>query len=281
MIRIVTLSGSKNRVGSTARMQELTEQLRIAEIDVLCCQGMRRTLDGSEDQVGKIAESLQMTYSFSATSCGAGTRGGGSANIITGLSILAGAHVWMLNSGSFPLPGEETGKKQMAQYAVIRKKGDSLLVINAELSADASAQLLQLQAIFSHPLLQEHYGAVALCSNGNTAVSPRHLRSATALSPYKLTTETTATASNGETVSSVVSVDDPGNLEQMIDGVIFTLIERKLAPAMIKTHGSFLALKPASILAAEFELNHIPPEKRHKFFFPLSFTEQRLELRES
>ena len=280
MLRIATLHDSYQKLGSASALRELTKQLRLAEIDVLCCQGMRRTLDGKQDPAMKIAESLQMTYSFSATHSDVNASKGKKELTINGLSILAGAHVWMLNSGSFSLPGDHD-KKQVAQFAVVRQNGNSVVVINAELSSIASVQLQQLEAVFTHHLFQEHHGAVVLCSNGHTTLSPRDLQSVTALSTYKFINETTAMAFGGGKHFPAIASSQSGKTAQLTDGMIFTLTSRKLAPNTVRIKEISAELQAASLLTTEFEFKRSPPEKRNDFFFPLSFSEQRLEFRDS
>jgi endonuclease/exonuclease/phosphatase family metal-dependent hydrolase len=240
MIRIVTLNNTNLGTNSTARLLELTDKLRLAEIDVLCCQGMQRSLDGRQDSARKIAELLQMTYCFSATGNTVRTQSGGKETTIRGLSILAGDYAWMLNSGSFSLPGEDPAKKQVAQFAVIRQNGNSVLVINVELSPAASVQLQQLRAVFSHQRLQERYGAVVLCGNRNLALSSRDLQTVTALSAYKLAGETTANPA-GEDSAAPTPCGSQDRAGQPVDGMILTLIARDWAPAAIKIHGASAA----------------------------------------
>lgn len=280
MIRIVTLSDSKNEVGSTALPPELAEQLSSVEMDILCCQGMQRTVDGKKDSARKMAELLRMTYSFSATGCIVNNTGGEKEKTINGLSILAGAHVWMLNSGSFALPGEDPDKNQIAQFAVIRQNGNSVLVINTELSPIASVQLHQLEAVFSHQLLLEQYGAVVLCSSGKIAVSQQDLQFVSAQSAYKPTHETTAVDSGESKPSSTLASWKQSGASLPADGAILILTLRKQAPAIVQIHDTSASLKPTSILGAELEFKRVPSEKRNKFYFPLSFSEQRFELKE-
>ena len=283
MIRIVTLSegDGANGTDSTTRLQELTDQLSLAEIDVVCCQGMQRTLDGSKDPARKIAESLQMTYSFSAADCGKKVGPKEKETSIKGLSILAGAHVWMLNSGSFLLPSDHPCKKQVAQFAVIRQNGNSVLVLNTELAPSVSVQLQQLRVIFSHQLLQEQYGAVVLCSNGTTAVSPREVQLATALSAYKLADETTVSNPDEHKTAPIISSCPPGKPQHLAEGVILTLLSRKPDTTSAAIHCSAIVFRPTSVLTTEIEFKRIPPGGRSKLFFPLSFSEQRLEFKES
>jgi len=274
MIRIVTLNDTNLGTNSMARLHELTDKLRLAEIDVLCCQGMQRSLDGRQDSARKIAELLQMTYCFSATGSTVRTQNGGKETTIRGLSILAGDYAWMLNSGSFSLPGEDPAKKQVAQFAVIRQNGNSVLVINVELSPVASAQLQQFRAVFSHQRLQERYGAVVLCGNRKLAVSSRDLQTVTALSAYKLASETTANTSGGDDSAVPTSCSSQDRAGQPVDGVILTLIARDWAPTAIKIHGASAAHLLTSALASDFEIKQSPAKNPNKFFFPLSYSEQ-------
>ncbi|MDD2469168.1 MAG: hypothetical protein PHI97_34830, partial [Desulfobulbus sp.] len=175
---------NKNKLGSTARLRKLTDQLRLAEIDILCYQGVQRTRDGKQDSAREIAESLHMTYSFSATKYRVNTEVKDKAMTINGLSILAGSYVWMLSSGSFCLPGECPHRKQVAQFAVIRQGGNSVLVINTEFSSTVSVQLKQLQAVFSHHRLQERFDAVILV-NDNRKLTTCDYRKLTTLNLTK------------------------------------------------------------------------------------------------
>jgi endonuclease/exonuclease/phosphatase family metal-dependent hydrolase len=274
MIRIVTLNDTNLGTNSAARLHDLTDQLRLAEIDVLCCQGMQRSLDGSQDSARKIAELLQMTYCFSATGSTVRAQNGGKETTIRGLSILAGDYAWMLNSGSFSLPGEDPSKKQVAQFAIIRQNGNSVLVINVEFSPLASVQLQQLRAVFSHQRLQERYGAVVLCGNRNLAVSSRELHTVAALSAYKLANETTASTAGEDDAADPTPGCNQGRAGQPIDGVILTLIARDWAPAAIKIHGASAAHLLTSALASDFEIKQSPAKNPNKFFFPLSYSEQ-------
>jgi hypothetical protein len=268
MLHIVTLNDGKNEVWNTGHLRELTNQLRLAEIDILCCQGMQRTLDGRQDPAREIAESLQMTSIFSATGGGVSTRGEGMATTISGLSILAGAYVWMLNSGSFPLPGEESAQKQVAQFAVIRQNEDWVLVINAEFSQVASIQLQQLRTVFTHQRLQERYGAVVLCSNRNLTISKRDLQSVVALSAYKLANEI-----EGNSPVTLPSRKQNSS-EQSINKAILTLIARNQPPATIKIHVASAALLLESILSPEGTDQRASAENTNKFDYPLSYSEQ-------
>lgn len=273
-MRIVTLSDFRKGMSKTPQLLNLTEQLRFGEIDVLCYQGMYQILDSMQDPVRKIAESLHMTYSFSAFSNSLGTRAGCNEQLISGLLILAGSQVWMLNSGSFSLPGEETAKNQVAQFAVLRQNGKSVLIINAELSPVAAIQLQQLHAVFSHHLLQKEYDAVVLCANRYPDISSRELRDITALSAYNLANEAKVPAASGHDVADAVSSRDQSDQEPAIDGVIFTLTARMTAQNAVRIQSVPNAFLLDCTLVTEFEFQHICYKNKNKLCFPLSFSEQ-------
>jgi endonuclease/exonuclease/phosphatase family metal-dependent hydrolase len=257
-------------MGNTARLQQLTQQLRLAEIDILCCQGMERTFDGSRDPAREIAESLRMAYSFSATDCRVDTSLSGKETIMSGLWILAGAHTWMLNGGSFILSGKDPLRNQVVQFAVIRKHCNSVLVINTDFSPFAAIQRQQMQALFSHALLKDQYDAVVLCGNRKIAVSKRDIQAATALSSYKLANAAKTETSPGEDSAVTVPRNKPISAGPSIDKVIFTLIARNSARATVKMQGASTVSLLDSVLISEFEFKQVDVEAKHKFF-PRSF----------
>ena len=274
MIRIVTLNDDRNRLRSTARLRKLTDQLRLAEIDVLCYQGVQRTRDGKQDSAREIAESLHMTYSFSATKYSVNTDEKDKVMTIDGLSILAGSYVWMLSSGSFCLPGECPHKKQVAQFAVIRQEGNSVLVINTEFSSIASVQLKQLQAVFSHHRLQERFDAVVLCSNRKIVVSKDEFQSAIIMSAYKLANDTKEIVPEKDKLSRIDTSSKNHSTGHSNCGMMFTLIPKNLAPATVKIYGASAKPLLDSALNTEVEFKPVLAVKKNLFMFPLSYTEQ-------
>jgi endonuclease/exonuclease/phosphatase family metal-dependent hydrolase len=247
-------------------LQELTEQVRLAEIDVLCCQGMERTFDGKRDPAREIAESLRMAYSFSATDCRVDVSQSGKETIMTGLWILAGAKTWMLNGGSFFLSGKDPLKNQVVQFAIIRKNCSSVLVINTEFSPFLAVQRQQLQALFSHTLLRDQYDAVVLCGNRKMTVSKRDLQSATALSGYKLAQTAKTISPRGDDAAVGVPSGKSISTGPSLDKTIFTLIARNSAHAAVKTQGSSTVFLLDSVLVSEFEFKQVAVEEKHKFF---------------
>jgi len=265
LIRVAILNDDKKEIGSTARLQELTEQLRLAEVDVLCCQGMERTFDGSRDPAREIAESLRMAYSFSATDCRVDTSLSGKETIMTGLWILAGAKTWILNGGSFFLSEKDPLRNQVVQFAVIRKNCNSVLVINTDFSPFPAIQRQQLQALFSHALLRDQYDAVVLCGNRKIAVSKRDIQAATAWSGYKLTNKTKTITPRGEAAAFGIFSGRSISAGPFLDKAIFTLIARNSAEAAVKMQGSSTVFLLDSVLISEFAFKSIAVEEKHKF----------------
>ncbi|MBV5318704.1 MAG: hypothetical protein JZU50_12955 [Desulfobulbaceae bacterium] len=278
MIRIVTLSDDQKGMDSAARLRDLIEQLRLAEIDVICCQGIQRTFDSGQTPVRKIAESLKMTDVFSPTNRRASTPEQGKEVTISGLSILTGSHVWMLNSGSFVLACEDSACKQVAQFAVIRQNGSSVLVINMEFSSVASIQLQQLRAVLSHQFLQKRYSAVVLCGKGQPALALQDMEAVMASSDYKLVSETRAKAFENDDAAMKVPSVHLQRRGRSCDGILFVLSTKQQTSETIQLFGASAALLEVSIRSAEFELKHIPTRYsyncRNSFLFPLSFSEQ-------
>ncbi len=273
MIRIITLQDHKKELASTDRLRELTDQLRLAEVDVLCFQGIQRTFDGKQDPASKISESLQMTCSFSAYNSNVSTNER-EQYPISGLSILAGTDVWMLNSGSFYIPSENPQKKQVAQFAVIRQNCDSILVINMEYSPEKSVQLQQLRAVFSHPFLKESFDAVILCSNGNLALSRQDFETATHLSGYKLAFNSQAIGCCENNFAIQASSCGQQDIGHSKEGAIFTLIPKSRVPASVEIHCASATRLLDSALTSEIKFHQIRTGKKNLFSIPLSYSEK-------
>lgn len=262
MIRIATLQTDPARMDRRL-FHEVIDQLYQVRIDIVCCQGVERTLEGRQDPVRRLADALQMTYSFSATRCSGGMDEDKEAMKFRGLSILTGTALWLLNSGSFHLFAKEPERKMTAQFAVIRQDCHALLVINGDFSDNPAIHLQQLQALFSHHLLQKLYSAVVLCGNRCIDFSEEELREAVSLSRYEL-----IDSRNNAHFSPVWD-----NCPQA-DGLLLTLQDKKTDPLAISTFGTPLALRRQMVLATEFEFNQITIGSNSRIFVPLSFSEQ-------
>jgi hypothetical protein len=251
MIRVATLNNSNEQGISIDHRQERIAQLRLAEIDILCCQNIRRAMDDSEDEARIISTSLSMSCSCYAASHSRQNEKDRNAHGAGGLAILTGAGIWTLNSGSFQGAVESEGVKEIIQFALVRKNGASILVLNLQLCGSKQLQLLQLRALFSHQMLKERYGAVVLCGDRRTKLSAKELQAITNRSNYV-------------SHSSPPSASSPSG-----EGLLWILAASKQPVASV-TIGN-----RQTSLSLEFEMDRVSPDKSHKpCYLPMSFQEQ-------
>ena len=273
MIRVVTLDISTIQGRPNNDLHTCIEQLRLAEIDILCCQGIRHAPDEKKDATRILSESLQMPYScFTANQHQKKARGQ-KATDASGLAILTGSEMWMLNSGNFPILSEAGGTPQSALFALVRKNGTSILILNLQLCGSKKSRLRQLRAIFSHPMLKERYGAVVLCGNRQTGLSAKEIQTITdnkKYSPYR---------------SQAYSVASPG------EGILCMLVAREHPVAAVTVYStgtweeeivpcnSALSDRQTS-LSLDFVMDRIPQKHANSVYLPLSFQEQWIGLRD-
>ncbi len=269
MIRIMTMDTATQPAHTSNRFRECVAPLRQADLDILCCQSMRRSADGGEDTSRLLSQTLGMTYSCFAAYRDQQTNEARINGALNGLSILTGPEVWMLNSGSFPLPDGREGKEQVAQFAVVRKNNTSFLVLNLQLARSTKKQAHQLQFLFSQPLLKGSYGAVLLCSNRQATVSCRELQSITNLSTYRMHPTHPLPSPN--------------------QGMLWLLTSRDQAKVALTVHNSsilkLLQTSPRSHvpeppLTLEFEVNRVLKNGKIRPNLPLSFREQWIGYRD-
>ena len=144
----------------------LADNLKIENFDILCCHDTTSyNRESMFNESSFLADKLGMTYSFTVVNPQADNEREKQVPSLAALTIMAGASTWMLSSGSFSLA---TGEKNApsAQYAIIRKNGNAVLVINI-LFAGERGQLRrsQLCRLLDHPVLNNPYAAVLLCGN--------------------------------------------------------------------------------------------------------------------
>jgi len=262
MFKVMTLNTGDHLSPSTNRLQDCLAPLRHADLDILCCQSLRRSLDGSGDLAHPLSRSLGLTSScFAVNRRSSKERGQGESG---GLAILTGAEVWMLNSGSLSILDEAEGEEWAGQFALVRKNSTSILVLNLQMAPSTQAQLLQLRSLFAHPLLKEHYGAVVLCGDRHPEVSAKELRTLTTRSNYALDPGTTP-AAQGKGMLCLLTARDQPELSVSI---------AKAGASLGRTG----CLHPGPCI--EFEVNRIPEAKKVRRYMPLSFREQWLGYKE-
>lgn len=257
MIRIMTIDNGAVPACSTKRRSQCIEPLRQTAVDVLCCQSIRRSLEDTGDATRGLAEALGMTCSCFAASRHRQAVAGRRVKEICGLAILTGTEVWMLNSGSLPIPGDREGEELVAQFALIRKNGASVLILNFQIAASAKIQQLQLLTLFSHPLLKERYGAVVLSADQPIALSTKKLRTITTRSNYGL--------QRGLTPAPPC----PGQ------GTLCLLTAREATANVIVAKSDSPTVGVPG-LTLEFEVQRIASDQKKRIFMPLSFREQWL-----
>jgi len=251
MIRAVTLNNNDEPGGPPPDLHERIAQLGMTEIDILCCQGVRRAMDEREDETRIIAQSLGMNCScFAASQPWQGNKER-RAHGARGLAILTGAGVWMLNSGSLQGVGESDRTKGFVQFALVRKNDTSILILNMQLCGSRKLQLLQLRALFSHPLLKERYGAVVLCGDRQAGLSAMELQAITDGSIY----------APYQSSAPLLTCRE--------EGLLWILVAREqpVAAVTIRNWRTSLSL--------EFEVDRIARNKKQRpYYLPLSLEEQ-------
>jgi hypothetical protein len=273
MIRVVTLDISSKQGHSNNDLHACIAQLRLAEIDILCCQGIWHAMDEKEDATRILTESLQMPYSCFTANHRKKTERGRTANDTSGLAILTGSGMWMLNSGGCPFLSESDGSKQSALFALVRKNGTSILILNLQLCGSKKSRLKQLRTIFSHPMLKERYGAVVLCGNRQTGLSAKEVQAITDNARYSAyRSQATSVASPGEGILcmlvakehpvAAVTICSTGSWEEEIAPCNQTRSERQTS------------------LSLDFAMDRIPQKHTTTVYLPLSFEEQWVGFRD-
>lgn len=171
MLKVATINTWKCQGNYERRLQLLTEGFKRENYDILCCQESFRTIDGVYDTARTLATELGMTYSFTGARQKKRVFRGKKIESQAGLTILTGPETSMIKSGSFPTPEKSKIKGSAAQFAIIRKNGDAVLILNIYLSHLPNKKKLrrkQLEAIFSHPIMEKQYAAIMLCGDFDT-----------------------------------------------------------------------------------------------------------------
>lgn len=167
MLRIATINASLCPNQQATDQKPLTENLSDQQLDILCCRGIANTSDMDTSDIAVLARNLDMTCCFSATNQPSDGQQQPVPNH-AGLAILTGQNTWMMYSGKVPLSGKSGNHGDMAQFAIIRKNGNAVLVINLQLDQRQHTQHLrqqQLATLFSHPIMGKQFAAILLFGN--------------------------------------------------------------------------------------------------------------------
>ncbi len=220
-INIDTFSGDDGNC-----QEHLAGKLRKEQLDILCCQQVPYTQDRRSNTSALLAEKLGMACSFTIVGDRASRRGA---------AILSGQKTCMLYSGSLQLPGSPPDKEQTTQFAVIRKEGDAVLVLNLHQSSrkkGKNQRREQLQMILSHPIMEKHFAAILLCGNFRAGMRVDEFSSIPKRSPYAI--QEGFVADNGTSVITPLGPLNGKKGRRVQQGnYIFVLKERRKAVAGI------------------------------------------------
>ncbi len=168
MLKIATINTWKCEGNYKQRLNVLAHRLKEERFDILCCQESFRTLDGEHDTAKALAGKLGMSYSFSAAGRKKRIFHGENVESLSGMAVLTGPQTCMIKSGSFPLPEKSKADGCAAQFAIIRKNGDAILIVNlflSHLQNKKNMRRKQLQAVFSHPIMEKEFAAIVFCGD--------------------------------------------------------------------------------------------------------------------
>lgn len=238
-------------------------------IDLLCCQSIAHNLEPGEEAAVDDSRQLSRVLGLTCSCFAAGRQMAPETSkqhrTLKGLAILTGPGVWTLNSGSFVV-GEGEGE-EVVLFALVRKNGSSVLVLNLHLSAVPECQEVQLGQLLSNALLKEPYGAVVLSANRAVALSATKWQSLSAPSLYAVRHQlAAATGADG--------------LLSLLTTRIASASEVTVVPA--KTgRGAHPEGNAIPGLAFALDIKRCVAERRSRPSFPLSFREQWLGYRDS
>jgi len=245
MIKVATMNTWNCAGDYKQQLAFQVRSLKKEKIDILCCREAFCTLDGKYNSAGILATKLGMTCSFSAARQERMVFQEKEIESIFGLAILTGAGVWMLHSGSFVLPEKSGENGPMVQFAVIRKDGDAVLVLNlhfSHLQNKGRLRRKQLQAIFAHPIMGKQFAAILFCGDFFENSADEELALLKKQSFYKVRDGFVA-GSAGHLLSTLVQKNDATDRQscRRIDH-IFVLEEKKQPVAKLNFANSRLLL---------------------------------------
>jgi hypothetical protein len=249
MFQMMTLDAAQAE-GLLQNAEDEAAATRRSAIDVLCCQSLVHNRDGRAPVSDLLAGRLGLRCSCFVRARHHAEQGGSSR----GLALFTASGLWVLNSGSFSVgaPGQEA----TVQFALIRKRSASVLVLNLHLAAAAPIRKVQLSSLFTSSLLRESYGAVVLCADRAAALYAKEWQALTAPSRYC-----------------------PCHVQEDAAGGMLCLLKTRCAPMATVTVSLDSPWQlPGTALA--FEVERVSPEKISRPTFPLSFREQWLGYRE-
>lgn len=269
MIRVMTLDIGGGTAQALKPDKHPIGSLSRETVDVLCCQSVPRPLNSGRDCLAAHLDRAGLQYSCFAANRPSVPQSGTRRGELTGLAIMTGPRIWMLNSGSFPLPGADGLGEGIVQFAHVRQGFHSLLVLNVQMAPARRDQLAQMRGLFASQLLQERYGAVVLCAGGLLTLTATDWLKVTAKSPFM--PYHGAAALDGDAAATLAFA--PRGQDFTISAAPYaplpTAGEKRLPPRIISQPGSAIAV----------EITRQAP--RQRLLLPLSFREQWLGSKEN
>lgn len=269
MMRVLSLNDPLKSISSEELCSRIAPLQRDG-IDLLCCQSIAHNLTSCGSVAVDDSRQLSKVLGLTCSCFAAGKHPDSVATIeeqrtLKGLAILTGTGVWTLNSGSFVVGEGES--EEVVLFALVRKNGNSVLVLNLHLSPLAEQQEMQLAQLFQNPLLREAYGAVVLSANRAISLSTQQWQRLSWPSLYGS--------------QHLLSAPAGG------DGLLCLLSTRYGAATEVKVSQSRIGLgagpEDDSIpgLAFALDIKRCTKDRHSRPSFPLSFREQWLGYRDS
>ncbi|MDD2464283.1 MAG: hypothetical protein PHI97_09815 [Desulfobulbus sp.] len=254
MFRITTLNKPCTHVSAEEYCGRMSPLLTEG-IDLLCCQSIAHTSrlrnNQQYEETERLAKQLHLTCSCFAADRQTKRKSGSLP--LHGQAIFTGPGVWVLNSGSFVIG--EGNCEEVVLFALVRKNGSSVLVFNFHLADSSDQQERQLTELFQHNLLKGAHGAVAICTDRNSLLSPKKWLKISAISCY-----TPFQFESGE-----------NGLLSLFNAPNSSIVNLPLEPAQLRQPGLSLAI----------EIKRTIKSRHSRHSFPLSFREQWLGYRDN
>lgn len=269
MMRVLSLNDPLKSFSSEQLCDHIAP-LQREGIDLLCCQSIAHNLTSRDGAAVDDSRQLSRVLGLTCSCFAAGKHPASVATLeeqrtLKGLAILTGNGVWTLNSGSFVVGEGES--EEVVLFALVRKNGNSVLVLNLHLSALPEQQEVQLAQLFQNPLLREPYGAVVLSANRAINLSAKKWQSLSWPSLYGS--------------QHLLSAPAGG------DGLLCLLSTRYGAATEVNVLQSRIGLGAGPQdnaipgLAFALDIKRCKADRRSRPSFPLSFREQWLGYRDS
>lgn len=283
MIRFATLQAA---LTAEDRVRPIATVLKAAQVDIICCQEQFGASEGDHRITGTMADLLGMSYYYSTIKPDDDREGQCREDKVCGMAILSGTRAWMLKSGTFPLATGESEAREIVQFAVIRKQGNTILVLNSALSPDPKLLEQQLEAVVASQLFGEHYGAIVLCAALQYGVARSRLRRWIAAPRSKNLYDVKVIGPDGGWGSAAEIGRGTMHGQGYTSMLLFTNREKPLARVDVGSSSDLLLPQQGGAAAhrlgftADFALTRLPLEKKNGRYRLPSFREQWKTTRE-